>query len=99
MQSTAVSQRSAESKSARSEVSKAQGELREAKEEITSLEGKVETLGAQVRTLREREKDARAELDSWLKDEKSREGSVSRVPGPSDGSDGFRRAKSAKSYG
>jgi len=51
--------------------------LKEAQAEISSLETKVEGLEGKVKTLKEREKEARAELDGWLKDEKGKEGSVS----------------------
>jgi hypothetical protein len=43
------------------------------------LEGKVEKLECLVKTLKEREKESRDELERWMKDEKSKEGSVSVV--------------------
>lgn len=39
-------------------------------------ESKVDKLENTVRTLKEREKEAREELEGWLNDEKSKEGSV-----------------------
>lgn len=37
----------------------------------------MEKLEATVRTLKEREREARTELDSWVREEKSKEGTVS----------------------
>ncbi|WRT65578.1 uncharacterized protein IL334_002523 [Kwoniella shivajii] len=53
----------------------AQKELSKAKAEITSLESKVDTLENKVKSSKEREKEARGELDNWLRDEKSKMGS------------------------
>ncbi|CAD6583673.1 MAG: hypothetical protein TREMPRED_003614 [Tremellales sp. Tagirdzhanova-0007] len=56
--------------------SKAQSDLEEARAEIARLEGRVDGLETKVRGLKEREKEARAELDGWLREEKGKEGSV-----------------------
>jgi uncharacterized protein YhaN len=52
-------------------------ELKQAHAEIATLENKVEGLEGKVKTLKEREKEAKSELDGWLRDEKGKEGSVS----------------------
>lgn len=44
------------------------------------MESKVENLEAKVRGLREREKEARSELEGWLREEKGKEGSVRLLP-------------------
>ncbi|KAK8861474.1 hypothetical protein IAR55_002295 [Kwoniella newhampshirensis] len=55
---------------------KAQSELSEAQTEISNLESKVQMLEAKVRGLKDREKEARSELDGWLREEKGKEGST-----------------------
>lgn len=69
----------ASNSSSHKQLSRAATQLDEARAEITSLESKVETLEAKVRGLKEREKEARVELDGWLREEKGKEGSVSAV--------------------
>lgn len=61
------------------QLAKAQSDLEDARAEITRLEEKAETFEVKVRGLKEREKEARAELDGWLREEKGKEGSVSRI--------------------
>lgn len=51
-------------------------ELAGAKQQIIGLDAKVDSLETKVRGLKEREKEARAELDAWLRDERGKDGSV-----------------------
>ncbi|WVW80019.1 hypothetical protein I302_101992 [Kwoniella bestiolae CBS 10118] len=53
-----------------------QKELASSRSTIDNLENKVELLETKVKTLREREKEAKGELENWLKDEKSKNGSM-----------------------
>jgi hypothetical protein len=46
------------------------------KEDKVALMAKVELLEGSVRALKEREKEARAELEGWLREEKSKENGV-----------------------
>lgn len=49
----------------------------ELQQKADKLETKVEKLEGVVKALKEREKESRDELERWMKDEKSKEGSVS----------------------
>lgn len=53
------------------DLSKAQMELESARAEISTLEDKVASLETKVRGLKDREKEARSELESWLREEGS----------------------------
>ncbi|KIR39812.1 hypothetical protein I307_02574 [Cryptococcus deuterogattii 99/473] len=53
------------------DLSKAQMELESARAEINTLEDKVASLETKVRGLKDREKEARSELESWLREEGS----------------------------
>ena len=69
-------QRAAQSKVVKIATSE-NNELSESKAEIKTLEQKVDGLETKVKGLKEKEKEARAELDNWLREEKGKEGSVS----------------------
>ncbi|OCF74860.1 hypothetical protein I204_03703 [Kwoniella mangroviensis CBS 8886] len=64
------------SSNATKELLSTQMELSSAKSTIGSLENKIEILETKVKTLREREKETKSELERWLKDEKSKNGSM-----------------------
>jgi len=76
-------QRAADSKTSKllassqdKQLARAQSDLEDARVEVTRLEERVESLETKVRGLKQREKEARAELDGWLREEKGKEGSV-----------------------
>ncbi|WWC60188.1 uncharacterized protein I303_102753 [Kwoniella dejecticola CBS 10117] len=64
------------SSAASKELISTQRELSTAQSTINNLESKIETLETKVKLLKEKEKEQKAELDNWLKDEKSKTSSV-----------------------
>ena len=60
------------------QLAKTQSDLEDTRADANRLQERVDSLEVKVRRLKEREKEARAELDGWLREEKGKEGSVRR---------------------